>query len=293
MKCTLCPRNCGVDRKEKTGFCSAPDCIRVARASKHMWEEPPISGKSGSGTIFFSHCNLKCVYCQNYKISAEGFGKDITVEDLSHIMLSLQNDGAANINLVSPTPYTHLISEAVRSCKDELKIPIIWNTGGYEKAQTIRDLNGIVDVFLTDMKYISSDLASEYSNAKDYPIHAVSALHAMLETVGKEEYSPDGMIRKGVIVRHLVLPSHRDESIKVLELLKNKFGTEDYSLSLMRQYYPCYMAEKYPKINRTVTSYEFQKVSEYAEKLGFHGFYQEKGSEKESYTPAFDLSGIV
>ena len=253
MKCTLCPRNCGVDRKEKMGFCSASDRIRVARAAKHMWEEPPISGKSGSGTIFFSHCNLKCVYCQNYKISAEGFGKDITVTDLARIMLSLQSDGAENINLVSPTPYTHLIAEAVRSCKNELKIPIIWNTGGYEKAQTVRDLKGIADVFLADMKYVSNDIAREYSNAEDYPKHAVSALQAMLETVGKEKYSSDGMILKGVIVRHLVLPSHRDESIKVLELLKNRFGTEDYSLSLMRQYYPCYMAENYPKINKLMS----------------------------------------
>lgn len=293
MKCTLCPRNCGVDRTKELGYCSCANTIRVARAAKHMWEEPPVSGKNGSGTIFFSHCNLKCVYCQNYKISAEGYGMDISVERLAQIMLNLQSDGAENINLVSPTPYTHLITESLRICKSELHIPVIWNTGGYEKAQTIRGLKGIVDVFLTDMKYVSPQLAGKYSNAEDYPQYAQSALRAMLDSVGREEYSSDGMIKKGVIVRHLVLPSHMDESLRTLELLAAKFGTEDYSLSLMRQYYPCYRANEYHEINRRLTSYEFQRVLDKASQSGFHGYSQDKGAESAEYTPTFDLFGVV
>lgn len=293
MICNLCPRKCGVDRDKNEGFCKAKSQIKAARAALHLWEEPPISGKNGSGTVFFSHCNLKCVFCQNYKISSEGFGVDISTEALSGIFLSLQDKGAENINLVSPTPYTYGIIKALDICKDKLNIPVVWNTGGYETAETLEMLKGYVDIFLPDFKYVTCEIAKRYSNAEDYPQYATKALEKMLSTVGKEEYTADGMMKKGVMVRHLILPSHKDESIKVLSHLSENFGTEDYSLSLMRQYYPCYRAEEYPKINRRLTTYEYDKVAQKAQELGFHGFTQEKESANSAYTPEFDLFGIV
>lgn len=293
MVCNLCPRKCGVDRNIKSGFCKAEADIKAARASLHMWEEPPISGKNGSGTVFFSHCNLKCVFCQNYKISSEGFGYTVDASRLCEIFLKLQSMGAENINLVSPTPYTYGIIKALDLCRDKLNIPVVWNTGGYENPETLELLKDYVDIFLPDFKYVSNELAKKYSNAEDYPYYAHRALEKMLSLVGKEEYTPDGMMKKGVIVRHLILPSHKDESIKVLTHLKEYFGTEDYSLSLMRQYYPCYRAAEYPKINRKLTTYEYDKVAEKAQELGFHGFTQEKDSADPAYTPEFDLFGIV
>ena len=293
MYCNLCPKKCGVDRTKTTGFCGAPASAKMAKAALHMWEEPPISGKNGSGTVFFSHCNLKCVFCQNYKISDGGFGVETDAHRLSEIFMNLRDMGAENINLVSPTPYTYEILNALDMCRDELGIPIVWNTGGYESVETLELLRGYVDIFLPDFKYVTSNIAKKYSNAEDYPVCASKALEVMLKIVGDEVYSDDGMMKKGVIVRHLVLPSHSDESVKVLEHLKENFGTDGYSLSLMRQYYPCHKAGEYKEINRKLTTYEFCKVEKVAEKLGFHGFSQEKGADDSAYTPDFDLLGIV
>ena len=293
MYCNLCPRNCGVDRIKAKGFCSAPLNVKAARASLHMWEEPPISGKNGSGTVFFSHCNLKCVFCQNYKISDGGFGVETDAHRLAEIFIKLRDVGAENINLVSPTPYTHEIIKALDMCRDKLRLPIVWNTGGYESVKTLELLKDYVDIFLPDFKYVTSDIAEKYSHAEDYPFYATKALERMLKIAGREEYGADGMMKKGVIVRHLVLPSHVDESIRVLEHLKENFGVDNYSLSLMRQYYPCHRASEYKEINRKLTTYEFNKVESAAEALGFHGFSQDKGADNGSYTPEFDLFGIV
>lgn len=292
MYCYLCPKKCGVDREKARGFCGAPSVVKVARASLHMWEEPPISGKNGSGAVFFSHCNLKCVFCQNYKISDGGFGVEIDTRRLSEIFLHLADTGAENINLVSPTPYVYEIISALDMCRGELKIPVIWNTGGYENVETLELLKNYVDIFLPDFKYITPELAKRYSNAEDYPVCASRALETMLKLVGKESYGDDGMMKRGVILRHLVLPSHSDETVKVLRFLKENFGVEDYSLSLMRQYYPCHKAENYKQINRKLTSYEFNKAENEAMSLGFHGFSQDKGADTGEYTPEFDLFGI-
>ncbi len=293
MYCNLCPRKCGVDRIKAKGFCSAPASAKAARAALHMWEEPPISGKNGSGTVFFSHCNLKCVFCQNYKISDGGFGVETDAHRLSEIFMNLRDMGAENINLVSPTPYTYDILRALELCRDKLDIPVVWNTGGYESAETLELLRGYVDIFLPDFKYVTPNIAKKYSNAEDYPANASKALETMLKIVGDEVYTENGMMKKGVIVRHLVLPSHSDESVKVLEHLKKNFGTYGYSLSLMRQYYPCHKASEYKEINRKLTTYEFNKVENAAEALGFHGFSQDKGADNSAYTPDFDLLGIV
>ena len=292
MYCNLCPKNCGVDRTKAKGFCSAPSNVKVARASLHLWEEPPISGKNGSGTVFFSHCNLKCVFCQNYRISDGGFGVETDAHRLSEIFLHLRDLGASNINLVSPTPYTYEIIKALDMCRDKLSIPVVWNTGGYESVETLELLKGYVDIFLPDFKYVTPSLAKKYSNAEDYHLHASKALEKMLKLVGAEEYADDGMMKKGVIIRHLILPSHSDESVKVLRFLKERFGTDDYSLSLMRQYYPCHRAGEYKEINRKLTTYEFNKVENEARNLGFHGFSQDKGADTAVYTPEFDLFGL-
>lgn len=293
MYCNLCPKKCGVDRTKTKGFCGAPASAKMAKAALHMWEEPPISGKNGSGTVFFSHCNLKCVFCQNYKISDGGFGIETDAHRLSEIFMNLRDMGAENINLVSPTPYTYEILNALDMCRDKLGIPIVWNSGGYESVETLELLRGYVDIFLPDFKYVTSNIAKKYSNAEDYPVCASKALEVMLKIAGDEVYSDDGMMKKGVIVRHLVLPSHSDESVKVLEHLKKNFGTDGYSLSLMRQYYPCHKVGEYKEINRKLTTYEFCKVEKAAENLGFHGFSQEKGADDSAYTPDFDLLGIV
>ncbi len=293
MICNLCPRNCGINREEKRGYCGAPESAKIARASLHMWEEPPISGKNGSGAVFFSHCNLKCVFCQNHRISADGIGKEVTPYTLAEIFMRLQENGAENINLVSATPYVLSVIKALDTCKDKLSIPIIWNTGGYESAETLDMLNGYVDIYLPDIKFISRELAKKYLNAPDYPEYAINALEKMLLQVGKEAYKENGMMKSGVIVRHLVMPSHKDESIKILNFLAEKFGTDAYSLSLMRQYYPCHKAKNMPEINRKLTTYEYDKVQEEAQRLGFHGFSQEKESADEKYTPEFDLSGVL
>ena len=290
--CSLCPRNCGVNRYDAVGFCGAKDNIKVARAALHFWEEPCISGKNGSGTIFFSHCNLACVFCQNYEISHSGFGKEISIEDCASLFLKLQSMGAHNINLVTPTPYTSLIMEALDIVKDRLNIPVVYNCGGYENPELIEKLNPYIDIYLTDFKYYDKTLSKKYSLAENYREFALSSLEKMVESKGAPKIK-DGIMERGVIVRHLVLPSCREDSKKILSLLKERFGTDKFILSLMAQYFPPENLGNFPEINRKITSFEYDSVVNFAYDLGFKNAYiQERESAKESFVPEFDLSGV-
>jgi len=292
QSCTICPRECGADRTNGNGFCKAGAKIKVARAMLHFWEEPCISGKNGSGTVFFSGCPLKCRYCQNYKISAENFGKEISVQKLCEIFFSLKEKGAHNINLVSPTQYAPFIIEALKEIKPPLKIPVVWNTGGYEKVETIKSLNGLVDIYLPDLKYMDSEISLKYSCASDYFDVASAALKEMYSQVGGAAFDENGLLKKGVIVRHLVLPGNRRDSLKILGWLEKNFPKKDILLSLMSQYTPYRHDEEFKELNRRISSFEYSVVAKRAAELGFEGYLQEKSSAKEEYTPAFDLSGI-
>ncbi len=291
-KCSLCPRNCKVNRHETVGFCGAGDKIKVARSALHFWEEPLISGKNGSGTIFFSHCNLNCVFCQNYEISHGGFGKEISVEECASLFLKLQSMGAHNINLVTPTPYSSLIIKALDLVKDKLNIPVVYNCGGYENPELIEKLSPYIDIYLTDFKYYDKTLSKKYSLAENYREFALSSLEKMIKTKGKPKIK-DSIMERGVIVRHLVLPSCREDSKKILSLLKERFGTDKFILSLMAQYFPPENLGNFPEINRKITSFEYDSVVNFAYDLGFKNAYiQERESAKESFVPEFDLSGV-
>lgn len=292
-KCNLCPRNCGIDRTKSVGFCGATDKIKVARAALHFWEEPCISGTQGSGTVFFSGCNLACRYCQNYDISIGGFGKEITVERLGEIFLELQEKGAHNINLVTPTPYIPQIKAAMDLVRSRMNIPFVANMGGYEKSETIKELKGYIDIFLTDVKYKSSEISKNYSKAPDYFEFALEALEEMISLCGSPQFDKDGIMKSGVIVRHLVLPGCRKDSIEILKSLAERFGTDKFIVSLMSQYTPNGHLKDYPEINRRTTAFEYNSVIDAALELGFDNAYmQEKSSAKAEYTPPFDLTGI-
>ena len=291
-ECRLCPRNCGADRTTGIGFCGGGVMARVAKAYLHMWEEPCISGKNGSGTVFFSGCSLKCIFCQNYKISAENFGREVTSQRLGEIFLEQQDRGAHNINLVSPTHYVPQIINALGSVKDRLRIPVVYNSGGYEKTETLKMLDGYVDIYLPDFKYYDNSIAEKYSAAPDYFETVTSAIDEMFRQVGKYNIGDDGLMRKGMIIRHLTLPTHRFDSVKVLEEIKRRYGTENVLLSLMSQYTPFYESSRYKELTRRISTFEYSFVADKAAELGFDGFMQEKSSAKEEYTPDFDLSGV-
>lgn len=289
--CTLCPRECKINRYEKVGACGAGADILAALAGVHMWEEPPVSGTNGSGTVFFSGCTLKCVYCQNNEISHCGKGKIISVTRLAEIFLELQEKGVHNINLVTPTHFVPQIINALDIVKPRLKIPVVYNTSGYEKPETVKMLNGYVDVYLQDIKYFADEYAVKYSNAKKYFKYAVSSLCEMLNQHPKPVYS-DGLIKKGVIVRHMVLPGAYKDSAKILEQLK-KIANGEFVLSLMSQYTPVGISESYPELNRKITSFEYKKVVNKAIELKFeNGFMQEKSSSTEDYIPSFNFEGL-
>jgi len=293
-KCELCPRDCKTNRLNgEIGFCGASDKIRIARASLHMWEEPCISGETGSGTIFFSFCNLKCVYCQNYNISTKNYGKEITINRLSEIMLELQEKGANNINLVTPTHYVPQIIEAIKIArKRNLIIPIVYNTSGYEKKETIKLLNGYIDIYLTDMKYFSDEYAVKYSKAKNYFKYASENLDEMFKQVGTPTFNEDGIMTKGIIVRNLVLPNLVNDSKKIINYLYNTYNDNIY-ISIMNQYTPLEHVKKYNELNRTITQNEYDEVIDYALNLGMeNAFIQEGETQKESFIPDFDNTGI-
>lgn len=298
--CNLCPRNCLVDReKEKTGYCGQTSQIYVARAALHMWEEPCISGEEGSGTVFFCGCSLRCIFCQNHKIAlgkeenGEKIGEEISVLRLKEIFLELQTKGANNINLVTGTHYIPQISEALVLAKSEgLSIPIVYNTSGYERTESLRLLEGLVDIYLPDMKYVSKELSKEYSNAPDYFEVASKAIEEMVRQVGETEFDEKGIMKKGVIVRHLVLPGSTKDSKAVLDYLWNTYGDRIY-ISIMNQYTPMEQIKNHPLLSRKVTKREYQKVVDYALSLGWeNGFIQEGETAKESFIPGFNGVGV-
>lgn len=295
--CNLCPRNCMADRTEgKTGYCLSDNKIIAARAALHMWEEPCISGETGSGTVFFSGCSLRCVYCQNFEIAAARRGKEITVSELSDIFLDLQEKGAANINLVTPDHYVIEIVQAVLQARSRgLRLPVVYNCSGYEKKEIIEGLKGIVDIFLTDFKYMEKELAERYSHAPDYPETAKEALEAMVRTAGEPVFDDRGMMLKGVIVRHLLLPGHKKNAKAVIKYVYEKYGNRVY-LSLMNQYTPFRRLKELPgceELCRRVTRREYENVVDYALFLGVEkAFIQEGETASESFIPGFNGEGI-
>ena len=289
MICNMCPRKCGVNRTEKYGFCSSPQDFRVARAALHFWEEPCISGKNGSGTVFFSGCNLKCVFCQNNEISLKNKGITVSAPKLIEIFERLIDSGAENINLVNPTHYALQIKELFSKWK--CPVPVVYNSGGYESPQTLKALEGIIDIYLPDFKYIRSDKAAKYSRAADYPQVAKTALKEMLRQQPKAVFD-GGVMKKGVIIRHLILPGNTNSAVDIIDYCKNNFPGA--YLSLMAQYTPCGNLEKYPEINRKITKREYEKVVDYAIRSGMQNvFVQELSSASENFIPPFDFTGVM
>lgn len=289
--CADCPRNCGADKSLYKGFCKAGEKVKIAKASLHFWEEPCISGKNGSGTVFFSGCNLKCCFCQNYKISSENFGREISDERLSEIFLELQNKGAHNINLVTPSHFTKNIINALQKVKSDINIPIVYNTSGYDKIETIKALNEYIDIYLTDIKFFSNELSKKYLKCENYFETVKNSLDIMLKTKGKPIFE-NNLLKKGTIIRHLVMPSCYKDSLKILDYLYENYSKDDFILSIMSQYIPFYQSCSFPEINRKITTYEYNKVIERVEKYGFKGYFQQKSSAKEDYVPDFDLTGV-
>lgn len=290
--CTLCPRLCGVNRAAgELGFCGQNDTVRIARAALHPFEEPPISGTRGSGTVFFVGCSLRCSFCQNKKISrAERVGRTVSPEELADIFLSLQAQGAHNINLVTPTHFADGVIRALELARPRLTVPVVYNTSGYERVETLRRFEGLVDIYLPDFKYLSPELSTRYSAAPDYAEVAADALREMLRQVGQYEIGEDGLMRRGMIVRHLVLPGGRKDSVAVLERLAELFETSYFLLSLMSQYTPEFaMDSPHTELHRRVTTFEYRSVVDHAYALGFDGFMQEKSSASAMYTPDFEI----
>ena len=292
MLCSACPFECGVDRSQRFGVCRANDQFEISLAQLHHWEEPPISGTRGSGTIFFSHCSLRCRFCQNHDISQLGRGREVTPERLLAIMLELEQQGAHNINLVSPTHYSDQLLPVLERARTKLKVPIVWNSNGYEKTETLARLEGLVQVYLPDLKYHSDELARACSSAPDYFRFASAAITEMKRQVGRNRYDKDGIIEKGLIIRHLVLPGHADDSKKVLAWIHDDLGPRT-SVSLMAQYYPVHRAADLPGMNRRLSVEEYDDVRRLFEELGFEeGFAQEPSSASRDYTPDFDGRGV-
>ncbi len=293
-KCKLCPRQCNANRLNgETGFCGADGKLKIARAALHFWEEPCISGEKGSGTIFFSGCTLGCVFCQNYDISNKSFGKEISISRLAEIFLELQEKSALNINLVTPTHYVYHIIEAIKLARlNGLSLPIVYNTSGYENVETIKLLDGYVDVYLPDFKYMNDDYAKKYSKATNYAETAKHALKEMVNQVGECVFDEDGIIQKGVIVRHLMLPTLLDDSKAVIEYIYKTYGDSVF-LSIMNQYTPFGNFDNFPHLKQKLTQKEYDNAVDYAISLGLeNGFIQEGETASESFIPPFDLEGV-
>lgn len=288
--CNSCPRQCNIDRTERFGVCGVPSDYKIARAALHFWEEPCISGDRGSGTVFFSGCSLKCVYCQNYEISKDCYGKVISEEHLIEIFKNLEQQGAHNINLVNPTHYSLQLFETLSKYKPS--VPVVWNTGGYDLAETLKKGEGLVDIYLTDIKYISEKVSKKYSGAEDYFSVASRAVLEMQRQVKENVFDDDGIMRKGLIIRHLVLPGNVSQAIGVMDWVKANLP-EETIISLMSQYTPCGRAQEYPTINRRLSVREYDLVLNHAEKLGLENvFIQELDSSTADFIPPFDLSGV-
>lgn len=293
--CTLCPRECGTNRLTgQKGYCGATAQLIVARAALHFWEEPCISGKVGSGTVFFGGCNLKCVFCQNHSIAVGEIGKEITIQRLADIFLELQEKGAANINLVTPSHYIPQIRLALLLAKEQgLQLPIVYNTGSYEQVESLRLLDGLVDIYLPDLKYFSSELSLQYSHAANYFEKATAALQEMYRQVGSPVFeSSTGLMKSGMIVRHLLLPGQTKDSKKILRYLYETYG-DNIFISIMNQYTPLPHVAQLPELNRKVTAEEYDRVVNFALRLGIeNAFIQEGDVASESFIPAFDLEGV-
>lgn len=292
--CSMCPRECGADRiHQNGGFCRVPDMPVVSRAALHFWEEDCISGENGSGTVFFAGCNLQCVYCQNKEIAEGGYGKRITIDRLAAIFLELQEKGAENINLVTPSHYALQILKALKRAKKEgLSIPVVYNSSAYEKAEILKELKGYVDVYLPDFKYMDPLLGKRYSKAINYSEVAKEAIKEMVHQAGEPVFDERGMMRRGVIVRHMVLPGHTKDSKAVIQYLHQTYKDRIY-ISLLSQYTPMKGLEEYPEINRRVSEREYEKVVDYAIELGVvNGFIQDRSVAKESFIPKFDNEGV-
>ena len=295
MKCELCPRMCGADRSEKIGFCGMGDKITAAKAMLHYWEEPCISGEHGSGAVFFSGCVMKCVYCQNYGISSENIGRELTEERLAEIFLELQAKGARNINLVNPTHFVPQILRSIELAKRQgLTLPIVYNSGGYERVEMLRMLDGSVDIYLPDIKYFDEGIAKRLSAAPNYFDTAMNAVAEMIRQTGTPKLDKNGMMTSGVIVRHLVLPGLYRDSTEVIRRVGERFGKR-IVFSLMSQYTPFGKAKssaEFSKLNRRITTFEYRKALDAVIEAGLEGFMQEKSSAKEEYTPSFDFEGL-
>lgn len=291
--CELCPRRCKANRETGTGFCQGGSRVKLAKAALHHWEEPCISGTRGSGTVFFSGCPLRCCFCQNHSISSENFGEEISVERLSQILLELQAQGAHNINLVNPTHYVPWILEALKLARPKLNIAIVYNSGGYERVETLQELEGVVDIYLPDLKFYSSQASAKYVNASDYFSAASKAIIEMYRQTGKAQYDSQGLLKKGLMIRHLAMPSLKNDSIQLLRWIHDTLPREDILVSVMSQYLPYYRSGDYPEINRRISTYEYRKILEELERLGFtNGYTQQRQSAADAYIPDFDLSGV-
>lgn len=292
-KCQICPRKCNADRTAGTGICGCNDKIKVAKACLHKWEEPCICGKNGAGAVFFSGCNLKCCYCQNYILSHENFGREISDERLSKIFLELQEKGACNIDLVTPTPYVYDIIKALDRIKNRLDIPIVYNCGGYERPETIKMLNGYIDIYLPDFKYYDNSYALKYSGIPDYFENASESIKEMISQTGKIIIDDDNIMQKGTIIRHLALPKLRHDSIKLMEWISENLPKDSFLISLMSQYTPFpHIKEKFPELDRRITKMEYNSILKKVSELGLEGYCQDKSSAKSDYTPDFDLEGV-
>lgn len=292
--CKLCPRNCGVNRLNgELGFCKSGADVKLARVALHNWEEPCISGENGSGTVFFSECNLKCVFCQNNSISHKGVGKDVSIERLSETFLEQQERGARNINLVTPTHFVPQIIEAIKLAKENgLALPIVYNSSGYENIETIKALNGYVDIYLPDLKYFDDKYAVKYSHAPKYFEFASKAIEEMYTQTGNPQFDEIGMMEKGVIIRHLMLPGLLFDSKKIIDYIYKTFGDKVF-ISLMNQYTPFNNVENYPEINKPLNPKHYDSLIDYCISLGIkNAFIQEEGTVSESFIPEFDLRGV-
>ncbi|MBQ5584556.1 MAG: radical SAM protein [Ruminiclostridium sp.] len=287
--CTLCPRQCGADRTTGKGRCRMPDRPVLARAALHHWEEPPLSGTRGAGTVFFSGCSLGCIFCQNDSISQQDFGKEITVPRLREIFFELIEAGAHNIDLVNPTHYAHVVSEALT---EPLPVPVVWNSGGYDRVETLRALEGKVQIYLPDYKYPDPAGAKQYAMAEDYPDVARAAIREMVRQTGPYELDEDGILQKGVIIRHLILPGRLEQAKAVMDWVAETFPPHTVLFSLMSQYTPWGKADQYPELNRRLRKSEVRAAAAYMANLGLDGFSQEESAAKAEYIPDFDLTGL-
>ncbi|MBR0412318.1 MAG: radical SAM protein [Eubacterium sp.] len=290
MICNSCPRKCDIDRKNTLGFCQSPERFRLARAALHFWEEPCISGTNGSGTVFFSGCNLRCVYCQNYEISHDNKGREVSDDELVVIFENLVSQGAHNINLVNPSHYAKQLARVLTQWNSP--VPIVYNTSGYDSADTLKMLDGLVDIYLTDFKYIRADKAAKYSKAGDYPEIVKAAIAEMRHQLPHDEFDENGIMKKGIIVRHLILPQNTNSSVEIIDHLANNYPNT--YLSLMAQYTPYGNLESTPELSRKITEREYDKVVNHALSKGLENiFIQDMTSADKKFIPAFDFTGIM